>query len=101
MLVVKFAIVSNRRQEYRTTSRFHADADDRFLQHESHTEDAAQIAYHKRWLQSNTRFQESYEQMAFAGLRNDDFISYDTATVLLNIYWTWQAPLHNCVYRRS
>lgn len=99
--MVNLAIVSNYRQEYRTTSRFHTDADDRILQYDSTPEDAAQIAYHKRWLRSNARFQESYEQMAYAGLQNDDFIDHGTAIILLNIYWTWQAPLHNCVYRRS
>lgn len=39
--------------------------------------------------------------MAFAGLSNDARVDVETATILLNIYWAWQAPLHNCVYRRS
>ena len=39
--------------------------------------------------------------MAYAGLHDDDHIDAETARILLSIYWTWQAPLHNCVYRRS
>jgi len=39
--------------------------------------------------------------MAYAGLGNDARVDVETATILLNIYWAWQAPLHNCVYRRS
>ncbi|KAI1615129.1 nitrogen assimilation transcription factor nirA [Exophiala viscosa] len=39
--------------------------------------------------------------MAYAGLHNDDYIDAETAKILLSMYWMWQGPLHNCVYRRS
>ncbi|KAL1887978.1 hypothetical protein Sste5346_009860 [Sporothrix stenoceras] len=67
---------------------------------------ATDEAYHRRWLLSNARFQASWDRAALANLRkltvgdDDDGPDPEIATTLLQIYWTWQAPLHNYVYRR-
>lgn len=86
-------------KEYEVTSRFHDD-EERIVDSPDRN-DQEQVEYHKRWLKSNARFCKSYEQLAFSNLQDDDRIDASTAAVLLNIYWAWQAPLHNCVYRRS
>ncbi|KAK4936287.1 hypothetical protein LTR10_022815 [Elasticomyces elasticus] len=88
---------------YGATSRFHVDEHESCADqdHQSSYDDPVQVEYHKRWLTSNARFHKSFEQMAYAGLHSDDQIDAETAKILLRIYWTWQAPLHNCVYRRS
>jgi len=54
---------------------------------------------HSKWLSSNARFQKSWEQMAFAKLDNAEQENALASFTLLRIYWTWQAPLYDCVYR--
>ncbi|KAH6962615.1 fungal-specific transcription factor domain-containing protein [Ilyonectria sp. MPI-CAGE-AT-0026] len=55
--------------------------------------------YHRKWLLSNSRFYASWEQRAYASLALDPEVSPEAATALLQMYWTWQGPLHNCVYK--
>lgn len=59
----------------------------------------ADADYHRKWLSSNVRFQASWEKSAYEKLGRGMEISTEAAAVLMNIYWTWQAPLHNWVYR--
>ncbi|PLB53497.1 hypothetical protein P170DRAFT_400774 [Aspergillus steynii IBT 23096] len=56
--------------------------------------------YHRKWLTSNARFQDSWERMAYANLPHYTDVDPSICSSLLEIYWAWQAPLHNCVYRR-
>ncbi|KAK5735753.1 hypothetical protein LTR17_007925 [Elasticomyces elasticus] len=84
---------------YGATSRFHTSPYMETL----HEADATEEHYHRKWLKSNARFQstweaKSYERLAIEPAAAD--LSPDSAKTLLQIYWTWQAPLHNCVYRR-
>ncbi|CAK7216604.1 hypothetical protein SCUCBS95973_002863 [Sporothrix curviconia] len=61
-------------------------------------------AYHRRWLLSNARFQAVWDRAVLANLRalTHDVIRAETGgAVLLDIFWTWQAPLHNYMYRRT
>ena len=84
---------------YGATSRFHLSPykDDNLVPETGESE------FHRKWLQSNARFQKAWESKALERLRQEqDFneISAADGAVLLDIYWTWQAPLHNCIYRR-
>lgn len=63
-------------------------------------EHKASEEYHRKWLASNARFQESIEKVAVNNLEQYTDVPLDVCSTLLQIYWTWQAPLHNCVYRR-
>lgn len=63
-------------------------------------EHTATEEYHRKWLASNARFQESIEKVALGNLHRYTDLDIDACTTLLEIYWTWQAPLHNYVYRR-
>lgn len=94
---------ANPAQGYNATSRFHVDEHDHSTSQNNHLDydNPAEVDYHKRWLISNGRFHKSFEDAAYAGLHDNDHIDAETAKVLIKIYWTWQAPLHNCVYRRS
>lgn len=56
--------------------------------------------YHRKWLQANSKFQESLENVAIKNLEQYTDVPLDICNTLLQIYWTWQAPLHSCVYRR-
>lgn len=38
--------------------------------------------------------------MALENLKQYTTVPLHICATLLQIYWTWQAPLHNCVYRR-
>ncbi|OAA58432.1 nitrogen assimilation transcription factor nirA [Niveomyces insectorum RCEF 264] len=88
-------------QYYGATSRFHqpppADG-----QHPLAPKLVIDEAYHRRWLLSNARFQVSWDRAVLANLHSlsSGEIDADAASTLLRIYWTWQAPLHSCVYRR-
>lgn len=85
-------------QEYIATSKFYDQADSPSVD----TADCAdQTEYHKRWLASNTRFQSAYEDLAYAKIDKDQRVDPALARKLLDIYWTWQGPLHNYVYRPS
>lgn len=55
--------------------------------------------YHRKWLLSNSRFYTSWEKRAYENLGLDPEVSAEAATALLQMYWTWQGPLHNCVYK--
>lgn len=84
---------------YGATSRFHLSP----YKDDDVVPEAGEAEFHRRWLQSNARFQKAWETKALERLRleeNWNGISAEDAAVLLDIYWTWQAPLHNCVYRR-
>ncbi|KAK6371318.1 hypothetical protein LTS17_009049 [Exophiala oligosperma] len=90
-------------ERYNSTSRFHVEDHDSNAEYDipaSH-DDAAQVDYHRRWLASNARFNSHFEQIAYDNIKDEELIDAETARILLKIYWTWQAPLHNCVYRRS
>ncbi|KAJ5820368.1 hypothetical protein N7474_005959 [Penicillium riverlandense] len=89
---------------YGATSRFHPlDSNDispaRAPQLEG-TEHKATEEYHRKWLASNARFQESFEKVALSHLFQYTDVGLDVCSTLLQIFWTWQAPLHNYVYRR-
>lgn len=51
------------------------------------------------WLKSNSMLQKSWERLAFANVQHDNSIDPELSAVLLQVYWTWQHPLHHCVYR--
>ncbi len=57
-------------------------------------------AYHKKWLHSNARFQESWERTAYTNIHLYTEADPVTCSNLLKVYWAWQAPLHNYAYRR-
>ena len=92
------------RQYYGATSRFHPlDANDIPAVRASkleETEHKASEEYHRKWFASNARFQESFEKLAFSHLAKYTDVESDVCSTLLQIFWTWQAPLHNYVYRR-
>lgn len=84
---------------YGATSRFHATP----YEAAASKPDSSEEEYHRKWLKSNARFQQSLEDKALQRLQAPEIsadIAFDQATMLLDIYWTWQAPLHNCIYRR-
>lgn len=86
-------------QYYGTTSRYHSTP----FHPDPSSPDEAEEQYHRKWLRSNLRFQQTCEARALERLRTGDIacgIDPDVASTLLEIYWTWQAPLHNCIYRR-
>lgn len=59
--------------------------------------------YHRKWLRTNARFQQSWEATAREELREPPFcgeIDPVNAENLLDIFWAWQCPMHNWVYRR-
>ncbi|OOO06306.1 hypothetical protein OAory_01019670 [Aspergillus oryzae] len=56
--------------------------------------------YHRRWLCSNARFQGPWERMAHANMSHYTHVDPNICSSLLDVYWSWQAPLHNCIYRR-
>ncbi|KAL4881368.1 fungal-specific transcription factor domain-containing protein [Aspergillus karnatakaensis] len=96
--------VDGRQQYYGATSRFHAPPASRSLAGE--LEDKATAlqemqSYHQKWLTSNSRFQESWERIAYASISEYTQADPTLCASLLQVYWAWQAPLHNCVYRRA
>lgn len=64
------------------------------------TEVRATELYHQRWLSSNARFQPSWERTAYENIPRYTDVDPTICINLLEVYWAWQAPLHNCVYRR-
>ncbi|KIW11217.1 hypothetical protein PV08_10517 [Exophiala spinifera] len=90
-------------ERYSSTSRFHFEDPDSSIEGDvpNFHDDTAYVDYHRRWLASNARFHDHFEQIAYDSIKDEDGIDAETARILLKIYWTWQAPLHNCVYRRS
>ncbi|KAJ5100573.1 hypothetical protein N7456_006625 [Penicillium angulare] len=60
----------------------------------------ASEAYHRKWLASNSKLHQSLENLAMKNIHQYTDVDPDLCEILLQIYWTWQAPLHNCVYRR-
>ncbi|KAH8894379.1 hypothetical protein GQ53DRAFT_717109 [Thozetella sp. PMI_491] len=87
-------------QYYGATSRFHVAPSQTQETQEAASKATANEAYHRKWLLSNARFQKSWDRAIYANLRSSTELDADSASTLLQIYWTWQAPLHNCVYRR-
>ncbi|KAJ5108442.1 hypothetical protein N7456_005117 [Penicillium angulare] len=89
---------------YGATSRFHPlDCHENCSVKNSGTEEQEHKTseeYHRKWLGSNSKYQESLENMALENLKQYTSVPLDICATLLQIYWTWQAPLHNCVYRR-
>ncbi|KAJ5624418.1 hypothetical protein N7510_000727 [Penicillium lagena] len=89
---------------YGATSRFHPldthDIPSTRAPKLEGTEHKATEEYHRKWLASNARFQESFEKVAFSHLTQYTDVGLDVCSTLLQIFWTWQAPLHNYVYRR-
>lgn len=88
---------------YGATSRFHFAATPGITQDKAqqsnHVAPPVDEIYHKKWLLSNARFRQKWEKVAYNNLSSE--FNLDSAAMwdLLKIYWTWQAPLHNCVYR--
>lgn len=65
--------------------------------------DSAEEDYHRKWLRSNARFQPSWEAKAMERLEEApvcEEIDPANAKVLLEIFWAWQAPQYNWIYRR-
>lgn len=77
------------------TSRFHHEP----AENNAAGLDRIDLDFHRKWLTSNARFQSSWETIAYENLAKDPTLDPHVAYTLLKIYWTWQAPLHNCVYR--
>jgi hypothetical protein len=94
----------SQQQYFGATSRFHALSDSRAPMVDEPTSDGPQIqemqSYHKKWLVSNARFQDSWERMAYSNIQAYTDADPLTCSSLLKVYWAWQAPLHNYVYRR-
>ncbi|KAB8272684.1 fungal-specific transcription factor domain-containing protein [Aspergillus minisclerotigenes] len=101
----QFSIDTEGRQHYfGATSRFHP-----IPGHDHRHDTKAEINepetqemenYHRRWLCSNARFQGPWERMAHANMSHYTHVDPNICSSLLNVYWSWQAPLHNCIYRR-
>ncbi|PYI30070.1 hypothetical protein BP00DRAFT_374036 [Aspergillus indologenus CBS 114.80] len=93
-----------RAQFFGATSRFHTFPDNSHvverLPENKEPEHRVEEEYHRKWLTSNARFQDSWERLAYSNI--SEYIDVDPAICvqLLEVYWAWQAPLHNCVYRR-
>ncbi|KAL4949479.1 fungal-specific transcription factor domain-containing protein [Aspergillus filifer] len=91
-------------QYFGATSRFHSLVDNRISAGSNVAEEASEVkemeAYHQKWLTSNARFQQSWERLAHANIQQYTDADSDICSNLLQVYWAWQAPLHNCVYRR-
>ncbi|KUJ22219.1 uncharacterized protein LY89DRAFT_638427 [Mollisia scopiformis] len=78
--------------EHTTQARGQAELD--------RSSDFVDATKHRTWLQSSSKLQKSWERLAFANLQNErSDINPQLAADLLQIYWAWQHPLHNCVYR--
>jgi hypothetical protein len=97
-------LIASQQQYFGATSRFHALSDSRALVADAPVSDGPQIqemqSYHKKWLVSNARFQDSWERMAYSNIQAYTDADSSTCSSLLKVYWAWQAPLHNYVYRR-
>ncbi|QRD83688.1 nitrogen assimilation transcription factor nirA [Aspergillus flavus] len=101
----QFSIDTEGRQHYfGATSRFHP-----IPGHDHRHDTKAEINepetqemenYHRRWLCSNARFQGPWERMAHANMSHYTHVDPNICSSLLDVYWSWQAPLHNCIYRR-
>ncbi|KAI9900107.1 hypothetical protein N3K66_004369 [Trichothecium roseum] len=90
-------------QYFGATSRFHLQQPRQDSQTASESPESSREhideGYHKKWLLSNARFRASLERQANASLAANPDIDPSAAMELLEIYWAWQGPLHNCVYR--
>ncbi|RAH53130.1 CHA4 activatory protein [Aspergillus piperis CBS 112811] len=92
------------KQYFGATSRFRGLSDHKEV-HDGQTqkkesEVRATELYHRRWLSSNARFQASWERTAYENIPRYTDVDPTICINLLEVYWAWQAPLHNCVYRR-
>ncbi|OOQ85002.1 nitrogen assimilation transcription factor nirA [Penicillium brasilianum] len=101
----EFSVDTEGRQHYfGATSRFHPVPDHDHQRHarvESHGPEIQELeSYHQKWLYSNARFQDSWERMAHMNMSRYTDVKPSVCVSLLQIYWSWQAPLHNCIYRR-
>lgn len=61
---------------------------------------SAESESYTRWFQATSKVAKSWEKLAFANLSRDPDLDPEVSSTLLQLYWTWQAPLHNAVYRR-
>ncbi|RDL34695.1 Uncharacterized protein BP5553_07823 [Venustampulla echinocandica] len=86
-----------------STSRFHLEVDKanvkRLAGKPKESSEVARLA-DLPTLRSNAELlRRVWEPLAYAGLQEHEGISPAMGSTLLKIYWTWQHPLHNCVYR--
>ena len=104
MMVIKLALTPIQQHYFGATSRFHPmpghdhRLDTEVEINEPETQEIEN--YHRKWLYSNARFQGPWERMAHANMSNYTHVDPTICSSLLDVYWSWQAPLHNCVYRR-
>ncbi|OBT70731.1 hypothetical protein VF21_10138 [Pseudogymnoascus sp. 05NY08] len=86
-----------------STSRFHLDvdkSDNNRLVSECGEPSEATKNKDLQVLRSNSELLKMvWEPLAYARLDGHGLVSPDMGSKLLKIYWTWQHPLHNCVYR--
>ncbi|KAI9928606.1 hypothetical protein MW887_001821 [Aspergillus wentii] len=101
----QFSVDTEGREHYfGATSRFHAVPDHDHRRDSRSENDGPETQemenYHRKWLYSNARFQASWEKMAHGNVALYTDVDPNICSSLLEVYWSWQAPLHNCVYRR-
>ncbi|KAL4894302.1 hypothetical protein BDV59DRAFT_192640 [Aspergillus ambiguus] len=101
----QFSVDTEGRQHYfGATSRFHPIPEHNQRVDagvESNGTEAQELEnYHRKWLHSNARFQGPWERMAHANMSLYTNVDPSICSSLLEVYWAWQAPLHNCIYRR-
>ena len=91
-------------QYYGATSRFHVAPDqgeDPFQTKELLDEvQKVNDEYHRSWLLASAHLQKTWERLASATVPRENGGSPELSSILLERYWIWQQPLHNCVYRR-
>ncbi|PCG96150.1 Transcription factor [Penicillium occitanis (nom. inval.)] len=103
---VEYNIDENGRQQYfGATSRFHTLSEDN--EHPAHALDTTTEReyteieyYHRKWHLSNSRWQATWEHQAHENIPKYTDVDASLCSRLLDVYWTWQGPLHQYVYRR-
>ncbi|EED19198.1 CHA4 activatory protein, putative [Talaromyces stipitatus ATCC 10500] len=103
---VEYNIDENGRQQYfGATSRFHTLSEasehlENVLDTTTEQEYSDIEEYHRKWHLSNSRWQASWEKQAHDNIPKYTDVDASLCSQLLDVYWTWQGPLHNYVYRR-
>lgn len=94
-----------KQQYFGATSRFHTLSEDN--EHPAHALDTttereySEIEdYHRKWHLSNSRWQATWENQAHENIPKYTDVDASLCSRLLDVYWTWQGPLHQYVYRR-
>ncbi|KAF2755984.1 hypothetical protein EJ05DRAFT_84599 [Pseudovirgaria hyperparasitica] len=88
-------------QYFGTTSRFYMpDEHSERVEYSNNEQMLFDKPAHIEWLRTNANLHHSLEKLTLANLRNDPSVDPALSSALLQHYWTWQHPLHNCVYRR-